>query len=68
MNDRGSMSGRSPLIQQREAKQIIKAARQAGARKIEFHIGAVPVIIHLDTPNDDKPAEANEWLEGDDTH
>ena len=51
------MSGRSPLIQQREAKQLIKAAKQAGAKKIEFQIGAVPVIIYLDLPEEKPPGD-----------
>jgi sialic acid synthase SpsE len=48
------MSGRPALIRQREAKQIINAAKQAGAKQVEFQIEGVPVIVRLD---DAKPKE-----------
>ena len=41
------MSGRPALIRQRDSKQIINAAKKAGAKRVEFRIGAVPVIVHL---------------------
>ncbi len=46
------MSGRPALIRQREAKQIIAAAKKAGAPKVEIKIGEVAVIIHLNTPEE----------------
>jgi hypothetical protein len=39
------MSGRPALI--RDCKQIINAAKKAGAKGVEFRIGNVPVIVHL---------------------
>jgi len=36
------VSGRPALIRQREAKQII-----AAAKKIEFRVRDVPVVVHL---------------------
>ena len=60
------MSGRPALIRQRDSKQIINAAKKAGAKRVEFRIGDVPVIVHLTECSDDKPvANVNEWL-GDD--
>jgi hypothetical protein len=41
------MSGRPALIRQREAKQIIEAAKKAGANEVEVRIGEVSVIVHL---------------------
>ena len=41
------MSGRPALIRQREAKQIIEAAKKAGAKEVEVRIGEVSVIVHL---------------------
>jgi hypothetical protein len=42
------MSGRPALIRQREAKQIIAAAKKAGAPKVEVKLpGGTAVIIHL---------------------
>jgi hypothetical protein len=42
------MSGRPAAIRQRDVKQVIGAAKKEGATKVEFRIGTVPVIIHLD--------------------
>jgi hypothetical protein len=74
---RGAMSGRPALIRQREAKQIIAAAKKAGAKQVEVKLpNEVAVIVHLDLPDDkdvaeEKPAasvaEGNEWL-ADDAH
>jgi hypothetical protein len=61
------MSGKPALIRQRDAKQIIAAAKKAGAPKVEVKIGEVAVIIHLG--ESEKPAasndEGNEWLAND---
>ena len=46
------MSGRPALIRQRDSKQIINAAKKAGAKRVEFRIGTVPVIVHLNEPDD----------------
>jgi hypothetical protein len=58
------MSGRPALIRQRDSKQIINAAKKAGAKRVEFRIGDVPVIVHL--AESEKPAASgNEWLSDD---
>jgi hypothetical protein len=56
------MSGRPSLIQQREAKQLIKAARQAGAKRVEFLIDRVPVVVHLDAP-EEKVEATGDWVD-----
>jgi len=51
------MSGRPAIIRQRECKQIINAAKKAGAKEVEFRIGPVPIIVHLSESTDDETAE-----------
>jgi hypothetical protein len=42
------MSGRPALIRQRDAKQIIAAAKKAGAPRVELTLpGGTAVVIHL---------------------
>jgi hypothetical protein len=41
------MSGRPALIRQREAKQIIQAAKKAGAKDVTVRIGEVSLTINL---------------------
>jgi len=55
------MSGRPALIRQRDCKQIINAAKKAGAKGVEFRIGAIPVIVHLTEP-DQAAAKADEEI------
>jgi hypothetical protein len=55
------MSGRPALIRQRDSKQIINAAKNAGAKRVEFRIGNVPVIVHL-TESDETPAAKDEKI------
>jgi hypothetical protein len=55
------MSGRPALIRQRDSKQIISAAKKAGARRVEFRIGDVPVIVHL-IESDETPAAKDEKI------
>ena len=55
------MSGRPAVIRQRDSKQIIKAAKKAGAKRVEFRIGDVPVIVHLTEP-DHTPAAKDEQI------
>jgi glutamine phosphoribosylpyrophosphate amidotransferase len=43
------MAGRPAIIRQRDVRQVIEAARKAGAKDVELRIGTVPVIIHLCT-------------------
>ena len=50
--NRGPMSGRPALIRQRDAKQIIAAAKKAGVPKVEVKIGEVAVILHLNAPEE----------------
>ena len=52
------MSGRPALIRQRDSKQIINAAKKAGAKRVEFRIGTVPVIVHLAEPADNETTES----------
>jgi hypothetical protein len=46
------MSGKPALIRQRDAKQIIAAAKKAGCAKVEVKIGSTAVIIHLGAPEE----------------
>jgi hypothetical protein len=55
------MSGRPAVIRQRDSKQIINAAKKAGAKRVEFRIGDVPVIVHL-TESDEAPAAKDEQI------
>ena len=55
------MSGRPAVIRQRDSKQIINAAKKAGAKRVEFRIGDVPVIVHLSEP-DHTPAAKDEQI------
>jgi len=49
-------------------KQTLMAALKAGARQVQVNLpGGTSIVIPL-VPDDDKPAEANEWLESDDAH
>jgi hypothetical protein len=61
------MSGKPALIRQRDAKQIIAAAKKAGVPRVEVKIGEVAVILHL--RESEKPAapvaDANEWATDD---
>jgi hypothetical protein len=41
--------------------RIIRAAKQAGAAKVEVCVGEVPVIIHL-CANDEKAVEPQEQI------
>jgi hypothetical protein len=61
------MSGRPAVIRQRDCKQIINAAKKAGARQVQVNLpGGTSIVIPL-VPDDDKPvADTNEWL--DDAH
>jgi hypothetical protein len=63
------MSGKPAFIRKREAQSLIKAAKQQGARRVEFRWDNAFAIIHLADSNDTPiAADANEWLEDDDTH
>ena len=43
------MSGRPALIRQRDCKQIIQAAKKAGAPKVELKLpNGTAAVIHLD--------------------
>jgi hypothetical protein len=54
-------------MRSRDVKAVIIAALRAGARQVEVKVGTGSVVIPL-VPDDDKPVEASEWLEGDDAH
>jgi hypothetical protein len=63
MGDRGAMSGRPSLIQQREVKQAIRAARQAGAKQVEVkYPNGISIVVHLDV-EDEKPAAKDEQID-----
>jgi hypothetical protein len=55
------MSGRPALIRQREAKQIIQAAKKAGAKDVTVKIGEVSLTVHLADDKSDTPPDENEW-------
>jgi hypothetical protein len=55
------MTGRPAVIRQRDSKPIINAAKKAGAKRVEFRIGDVPVIVHL-TELDQSPAAKDEQI------
>lgn len=40
------MSGRPASIRSRDVKQIIIGAKRAGAERVEFRVGAMPVIVY----------------------
>jgi hypothetical protein len=62
------MSGRPAVIRQRDSKQIINAAKKAGAKSVEFRYGEVTAIIRLAESSDAPIApDANEWAV-DDAH
>jgi hypothetical protein len=51
------MSGRPALIRQRDVKQILGAAKKAGAKDVKVQVGEVSLTIHL---ADDKPLAEDE--------
>ena len=55
----GEMSGRPALIRQRDVKQIVNAAKRAGAKDVEVKIGDVKLTIHL-ADDDKQPTEEDE--------
>jgi hypothetical protein len=63
------MSGRPASIRSRDVKQIIIGAKRAGAERVEFRVGTMPVIVYPGKDSQPEPvAVPNEWLEGDDAH
>jgi hypothetical protein len=50
--DKQVMSGRPAVIRQRDCKQIINAAKKAGAKGVEFRI-----VVHLAEPADNETAD-----------
>lgn len=54
------------MIRQRDAKQIINAAKKMGAKSVEFQLPNVPVIVHLTDSDEEIVAPTgNEWLAND---
>jgi hypothetical protein len=53
--NRGTMSGRPAIVRQRDVKQIIGAAKRAGAKDVTVKIGEVSLTINL---ADEKPIAA----------
>jgi hypothetical protein len=62
------VSGKPAEFRQRELNQALKAARRIGANRVELNLSSGASIVIPLVPDDDKPAEANEWLESDDAH
>lgn len=53
------MSGRPAIIRQRDCKQIINAAKKAGAPKVELKLpNGTAAIIHLNAP-EEKSGDSN---------
>jgi hypothetical protein len=59
IGNRRAMSGRPALIRQREVKQIIGAAKKAGAKDVTVRIGEVSLTINL---ADDKAVAEEEQI------
>jgi hypothetical protein len=55
------MSRRPAAITQADVARVIRAAKQAGAARVEVCLGGVPVIIHLCT-DDEKAVEPQEQI------
>lgn len=55
------MSRRPAAITQADVARVIRAAKQAGAARVEVRIGEVPVIVHLCT-DDEKAVESQEQI------
>jgi hypothetical protein len=54
------MSGRAAVIRQRDAKQILAAAKKAGVPKVELTVGGIGVVFHLSAPEgEDVPPDSN---------
>jgi len=53
------MSGRPASVRARDCKQVIIGAKRAGAKKVEFRLGAIPVIIHIEDDPIEEVAESN---------
>ena len=51
------MSGRPALVRQRDVKQVILAAKKAGALKVEVPIGGTSAIVHFRASNDEPAPE-----------
>jgi hypothetical protein len=55
------MAGRPAIVRQRDVKQIIGAAKSAGAKDVTVLIGEVSLIINL---ADEKPIAPEEQIRG----
>jgi hypothetical protein len=54
------MSGRPAALRQRDIAAVIRAAQKEGVGKIEVKIGAVPIVIHTTSSEDEPdPIESN---------
>ena len=56
------MSGKPAIVRKREAVNVIKAARQQGATKVEICWGSAKAVVHL-REDEPKPAEAREEID-----
>jgi hypothetical protein len=55
------MSGKPALVRKREAVNVIKAAKQQGAKRVEFSWGNAKAVVHLGE-DDQKPVEPDEQI------
>lgn len=49
------MSGRPAIFRQRDAKQLINAAKSAGLKQIVFRIGQATATVYLTDPPEAQP-------------
>jgi hypothetical protein len=57
------MSGKPAFVRKREAANVIKAAQQQGATKVEISWGSAKAVVHLSKSDeaDNASLDKNEW-------
>lgn len=53
------MSGRPASVRARDCKQVIIGAKRAGAKRVEFKIGAVTINVPLNETSAEADPESN---------
>ena len=56
------MSGKPALVRKRDAVNVIKAAKQQGATRVEICWGNAKAVVHLREDEQQKPIEADEEI------
>ena len=56
------MSGKPASIRSRDVKQIIIGAKRAGAERVEFRVGDMPVVVYPGKDSEAEPAATNEGI------